>query len=293
MGYFMHDGHNALVGRAKATIRRLLPSRASAAIRRNVLHRKPVLHSLEMHVTDHCNLNCKGCGHFSCVSPELFADPERFDRDMRRLAELFDGIEIISLLGGEPLLHPDVLAFPASARAAFPGAQVHLVTNGLLVPRMPDSFWEELARLDVRLNISDYPIKRDDETIRAKAERFGVDLWYSEARSEFYAIPLDETGACDRRTSFSKCRELANCPFLQDGRIYPCAYAPLAHIMEERFDMRLPVEPADSVDIYGGIDGIGIMEFLARAIPFCRFCDMERLRYFEWDRTSRDVGEWT
>lgn len=277
----------------KQGVRRLLPRSVTTSIRRRVLHRQPVLHSLEVHVTDHCNLNCKGCGHFSCISPRKFTDPEQFDRDMRRLSELLSNIEILSLLGGEPLLHKEVLSFVSSARRAFPMAQVHLVTNGVLLPRMDDAFWRSLAENNVRINISDYPIERDDAYIRSKADEFEVDLWYSDSRSQFYAIPLRESGECDPSRSFASCRELANCPFLQEGRIYPCAYAPLAHIPEERFGMKLPVGEADSIDIYGDVDGLDIMEFLARPIPFCRYCDLDKLRHFDWDQTSRDASEWT
>lgn len=284
---------NAIAG-AKGALRRLLPSSSVAAVRRGVLHRRAVLHSLEMHVTDHCNLNCKGCGHFSCLSTPRFADPDSFDRDMTRLAELLDGIEIVSLLGGEPLLHPDVLRFTASARRAFPRAQVHLVTNGLLLKKMPETFWAGLARDGVRLNVSDYPIERDDEWIRAKGAEAGVDVWFSESRERFYKIPIREAGGCDAAESFAACRQLANCPFLEDGRIYPCAYPPCAHILEERFGVSLPKDPADSIDIHDpSVDGFAIMEFLARPIPFCGRCDLAHLEHFDWGRTARTLDEWT
>jgi MoaA/NifB/PqqE/SkfB family radical SAM enzyme len=287
-------GEESVVTRAKRSLRRILPSSAVAALRRGVLRRRPVLHSLETHVTDHCNLNCKGCGHFSCISPPRFTDPDSFDRDATRLAELFDGIEVFSLLGGEPLLHPDVLCFTASARRAFPRAEVHLVTNGLLLPRMSDAFWEALVSDRVRLNVSDYPIARDDEWIRAKAAETGVELWYSEPRERFYKIPVTEAAAADPAASFGACRMLANCPFLEDGRIYPCAYPPLAHILEARFGVSLPRSDGDSIDIHDPrVDGFAVMEFLARPVPFCGRCDFERLEHFDWGRTARSLEEWT
>lgn len=33
----------------------------------------------------HCNLNCKGCGHFSPLASESFLDLETFENDLRRL----------------------------------------------------------------------------------------------------------------------------------------------------------------------------------------------------------------
>ena len=61
------------------------------AFERHVLHRPPQLHRLLYHVTDHCNLNCKGCTHFSNIAEKHFADPEAYRRDLDRLTEVFSG----------------------------------------------------------------------------------------------------------------------------------------------------------------------------------------------------------
>lgn len=42
-------------------------------------------------IVDHCNLNCKGCGHFSPLAPKSFLDIETFENDLRRLNELLNG----------------------------------------------------------------------------------------------------------------------------------------------------------------------------------------------------------
>ncbi len=72
-------------------------------------------------------------------------------KDLTRLAELFEGIEQMYLLGGEPLLHPEVEAFVREARRIFPATRLSLMTNGILVTRMPESFWETLHATETRL----------------------------------------------------------------------------------------------------------------------------------------------
>ena len=63
----------------------------------------------EIHLCDHCNLNCKGCGHFSPLAQKRFLDPAVFERDCRQLSKLSNRkIELIDLMGGEPLLHPHI-----------------------------------------------------------------------------------------------------------------------------------------------------------------------------------------
>jgi len=63
----------------------------------------------EVHVTDHCNLNCAGCFHFSNISPVSFLDIKQFQNDCEQLSKLTGGkCDRIHLMGGEPLLNPSL-----------------------------------------------------------------------------------------------------------------------------------------------------------------------------------------
>lgn len=64
---------------------------------------------LEFHIADHCNLNCKACEHYSgLVKEPHFPNLKKFTRDFERLHEFIDDIGKIRILGGEPLLNPEV-----------------------------------------------------------------------------------------------------------------------------------------------------------------------------------------
>ena len=66
----------------------------------------------EVHLTEHCNLNCKSCFHFSSRAEEEYLDVTEYEKDCKRLSELFGGVASdILLMGGEPLLHPDIEKF--------------------------------------------------------------------------------------------------------------------------------------------------------------------------------------
>lgn len=45
----------------------------------------------EVHITEHCNLNCKYCFHFSPLAKEEYLTLEEYERDLARLSELFGG----------------------------------------------------------------------------------------------------------------------------------------------------------------------------------------------------------
>lgn len=140
------------------------------------LFTKPELSYLELHLTDHCNLNCKGCGHFSPLADKWFADISVFEKDMQRLAQLFSNITDMRLMGGEPLLHPEMTKFLFASRKYFPKANISVVTNGLLLHKMMNTFWQTCSSQNITIDISVYPIKPDIEKIKKIARNNSVKL---------------------------------------------------------------------------------------------------------------------
>jgi MoaA/NifB/PqqE/SkfB family radical SAM enzyme len=262
--------------------------------RRVVLRRKPVLFHFEVHITDHCNLNCKGCAHFSNLCAPTFADLAEFESDMHRMSGLFSQVEQIYLLGGEPLLHPQVAEFVRVARAIFPRTRISLMTNGLLITRMNGEFWQALADTGVILLCDSYPIDLPVEKIEGLGREYGVKVEWTIPREEFFKIPIDPAGGHDALASFRGCQGFNNCPIIRDGRLYPCAYAAFAEVFRERFAIEgLEVTDADWVSIRDDPDPERVMEFLRSPVPWCANCDMESRSFFRWDRSKREIGEWT
>lgn len=124
----------------------------------------------EVHLTEHCNLNCKGCDNYSPLAEKEFLDIEEFKRDCGRLSELFKGkIEELSLLGGEPLLHPQIADFLEISRKNFPIGEIRIITNGLLLPKMNEKFWENCRKYDIVISPTRYPINFDYEGVEEMA----------------------------------------------------------------------------------------------------------------------------
>lgn len=123
-------------------------------------------------IARHCNLNCKNCTHFSpLVKGKEFLEINLYRNDLERLAQLFGNrVGTIWLIGGEPLLNPDITSFFRISREIFPTTTLTIITNGTLIPKMPASFWECVRDCKVTFNVSVYPIGLDYskvlETIR-------------------------------------------------------------------------------------------------------------------------------
>jgi len=261
------------------------------AFERHVLRKPPQLHRLLFHVTDHCNLNCKGCTHFSNIASPHFADPEAYRRDLERLTQVFSGITEIFLLGGEPLMHPELETFIADTRAAFPGSRINVMTNGLLVPRMRESFWDAMRAADAWLLCDDYPVGATKDAIDSLARTHGVNVEWTDPREEFFKLPIDLEGTQEPADSFRKCRGVMNCPVLRDGRIYPCAYAAFIDIFEERFGVEgIAAGAEDSISL--AEEPYAIMDFLMRPIPWCCHCDFDHKENYEWGHSECTIDEW-
>ena len=264
-----------------------------AFVRRWVKHARPTLYHLDMHITDHCNLNCKGCETYSSLSSPRFASLEVFDRDMTRLAELFESIGQIYLMGGEPLLHPELPAFIRSARKRFPRTKLVLLTNTLLVPRMGDEFFLALRETDCILMCDLYPVGIDIEAVEALCREHGVRLEWTPPVEEFHKVPIDGLGSCDAGRMHLLCKQVANCAIARDGRLYPCQRAAFADIIAERFDMpELNATAADSISLSAVPSGDAAIDFLMQPIPWCAKCDFDAKETYEWARTKRDPSEW-
>lgn len=244
---------------------------------------------LETHLTDHCNLNCKSCMHFSPLSPKKFSDYDAFSRSMQRLKDLFANIRIIRLLGGEPLLHPRVNDFLTTVRSAFPRAEIHLVTNGILLARMTATFWETCAGTGTIVDMTLYPINQDLRSARTAAAAYGVVLCERSA-SQFHFHHMNRKGDSSCTKTFKACSFLKYLDS-DSGRLHMCAASALAPIFNEYFNENLCISEEDSISIFDDITSRNIMNFFDKPISFCRYCSTSKT-LFEWDRSSLKREEW-
>ncbi|WP_049945092.1 radical SAM protein [Butyrivibrio sp. AC2005] len=251
----------------------------------------------EVHLTEHCNLNCKGCFHFSSIADQEFLDYEDYKRDCERLSELYNGkASQILLLGGEPLLHPNIEMFIELTRNCFRNCKLTIVTNGILLPDMPDSFWECCAKNKVSIEPTKYPIKVDYDAIEKKANEMGVDISYfnnGNIEKTLVFQPLDVMGRQNKEDNFYGCYRANNCITLKHGRLYTCIMP--AHVIHfsKRFNEDLPCFENDGIDIYAANSAEEISEFLTRPIEMCRYCDLLNVKKgLKWEVSRHERSEW-
>lgn len=253
-------------------------------------------------VAEHCNLNCKNCGHHSPLAEKEYLDVAEYERDCARLSELFDSeVKYIRLMGGEPLLHPRLTEIMRITREAFRVGKIRIVTNGVLLPSMGEDFWNACRDYRITLSPTEYPIKVDYDMWRTYAETYGVlydDMGLANLDEEsdvklMHRSLIDPTGRYIVEHNYYHCPWANNCLQLRHGRLYTCYQAANVHHLKKYFDLDIHLSERNGVDIYAVKDAYELMTKVNRPIPFCQYCNLDSLGYEEqWEVSRKDRYEW-
>ena len=254
-----------------------------------------MIESLEYHIVNHCNLNCAGCSHFSPLAEHWFVDPNDFEREWKEVAD--SGLEIrrIRILGGEPLLHPELGYMLKCVRCLFPASDINVVTNGILLGKRKAELLPIFNKYYISLTISCYP----DLKLNYKELLSGFPVVEMYDKTGFWNISLHGTADYPKESFFS-CfsSSIAKCNFLKDGRIYPCCVIPnLPHFFEyfeETAAMDLAKIPIEESGITVKDHTVEEIEsFLRTPSDFCAHCNVKRaIEAHPWERTNYQIKEW-
>lgn len=249
----------------------------------------------DVHLTDHCNLNCKSCSHFSPLADVKFADVSKFEKDIARVSYLFPSKKVfkILLLGGEPLLHPDVIKFIFITYKYFPLAERQLVTNGILLLRKEDYFWNVCSKTSTTIYITNYPITLNIKEIKAKAVIHHVKIEIEPEIKEFKKYSFDLSGNQNKILNYLFCGDARRCAQLREGKFYACHQVAYIHHLNKYFGYNMSKVKQDYIDIYATESYKDILKYLRTPLPFCKYCDLKN-RSFNciWGISKKEKQEW-
>ena len=238
----------------------------------------------ETHITEACNLNCRGCSHFSVLAKPKHKDLGEFEREFKRMAEI-EEIGVMRLMGGEPLLNPDFMEYLRIARKYFPNTYIALVTNGILGEKLRPHV-DELNELRIDVTISDYHLDIQNKEIRTQLHEKG----------SLYNISLDPSGQQNRDMAFHFCDiRIHEWYYFMDGRFYPCCIAGTIHDFWRHFGLDWGIKQEDlGIDIFTHT-AEEIEAFLHKPCELCRFCDTIKRQqtYAPFTRSEKKIEEWT
>lgn len=179
---------------------------------------------LEVVTAMHCNLRCRACAYLSPVMPAATVPPAEIQRDLSALARYFHASEV-RVLGGEPLLHPELIPVLQVIRASGVSDTVRVITNGLLLPRIPAAFWSLIDEVSVSM----YPgrqLDRDAAAAAARtAEKHGVRLrmkYFHYFRESYSELGTGDTRLVERIYRTCQMANVWRCSTVLNGYLYRC-----------------------------------------------------------------------
>ncbi len=292
---------------SRKTIREMLNDLENRGVKNSAIHildiqkdksysvesfQKFSLDYLEYHVCDHCNLKCSGCSHFSSlVSGEVFTDFELWKRDMERLHNLIPQIDLIRILGGEPLLHRELSKFIIETRQMYPDANIVMTTNGLLIPKMNSSLIQTLKEMEITVELTLY------QPLVAAGHEL---LEFLRDNDLNYVVLMHGVAEFDRillkRPVYTaleaKKRCLDSCVEFRNGRLFQCPVAAFLPYYNKYYNAELPEETG--LDIYEQLSEKEIRDYLQRPIELCKYCaiPVDTRKKFKWRKIQESENDW-
>lgn len=272
------------------------------------------LMTFEVNVCDHCNMACLMCDHYAQLSEKKFLDLEQYKKDIEQMGKLYDHeVRCISLLGGEPTLHPQLTDIIKLTREQFPNAQLIIMTNGIRLLNNEfingkqnneenyQNFWQICKENRVDITVTVYPIKLDYIKIEEEAKKYGLNIKLS---SDVHAVtPTKQTKITDKhpftlkgnspKEYFVRCLYYNKFNVLKDGKLFMCPVMAHIGILNKKFGTNFSYKDGDFVDIYKAKSWEDFVKYSSSRIPFCRYCDLRNWGPCqEWAPSKKELSEY-
>lgn len=214
------------------------------------------LEFLEVMLIRTCNLSCQGCTTFSDLKYQGYTTWEQgrawLEPWIRRIE-----LEGIGIMGGEPLINPEIREWLIGLRELMPNTQIRFITNGLLLEKHWDvvDLLQQLGNTVLKISQHVYTPELEKTIQRVfdsydwqPVEEYGIKRWSVTNQNRFqiaqpkkflktfrndYADMAPHNN--DPRAAFDLCVQ-KRCPMLHNGRLYKCGTVGLTPELLERYN---------------------------------------------------------
>lgn len=244
--------------------------------------KKPILPQVEMHIMDSCNLNCRGCAHFSPIFENNIPDFSSRIADVEAFARKFGHIFRFAILGGEPFMNKEISRYAEKIREILPDSTIEIITNGILIPNVPDETFEVIRKNDICISISEYaPTHKIIDGIVKRLEKFGIlyDIrGYSGKRKFNIPLSLIKDSKYEKRCISNGCVTIWN------GKMARCPTLMYIDQFNQKFDQNLPNDGVMMLD--EELTGEELILRFSEKVPLCDYCVWNEI---DWDVCGRPV----
>lgn len=242
-----------------------------------------MLEHVEMHIVDACNLNCRGCTHFSPIFEKEIPEFDRRIGDVKELANKQVHIVQFNILGGEPFLNPEIEKYVVECRKILPYTEIVIVTNGLLIPKIKDGVFETIRDNNVKISISEYrPTHQIIDKICDKLEKNSViyNIRPFDTK-EMFNKPL----RIDTNAKYESLCISDGCINIWNGKISRCPTLMFVEEFNKKFSVDLPTEGIMLLE--NCPSGKQLIKELEKRVALCEHCIENKM---DWSVCGREVS---
>lgn len=230
------------------------------------------LDTIEIHVADHCNMNCKNCSMFcGLVKTPKYSNLAQTRNSLYILKGIFKHIKRIRVIGGEPLLNKELDKYLYMIRDIYPYSDIRVITNGILVAEMNDNLITAFKETSSKLVVTSYlPLVKKLDRINDFLKQKGVNYEISEMITDFQKI-YDYSGRQDKELSFNACHWKGACATLYENQIAPCFVPFVIKYLAENFDLN--ISPSGTMELNAdNINKDKIRKLFNTPFDMCQYC---------------------
>lgn len=243
---------------------------------------KGILPHVEMHVADHCNLNCAGCTHFSPIFTNKFPNRKQRIKDVKTLSKKIGVILQFFIMGGEPFLNPEIDQYIEEIREILPDTELWVVTNGLLIPTIKEEVLECLYKNNVGVSVSEYEPTHcmiDKIIDRLETAELSYNIRSFDIKQKFIK-PL----SLKENSQYKNSCISDGCVNIYDGKIARCPTLMYINKFNETFGTSFPNEGIYDLDSCS--TGNDLVSLMQKKVPLCKHCVENEIK---WSRCGSTV----
>ncbi len=189
-----------------------------------------VIGNIDLPITTRCTLNCKHCSNLM----PLYNEKSDFKLEtillgLNKFLECIDLVVRVNVLGGEPMMHPQLVDIIIALNASPKVHHTVLTTNGTIVPK-DERLYKVLQNPKNEVRISEYSqCKKTSIKLQQKLQENGIFFTIKKFGPNDF-IWFDFGGFEERIKSLQELKEqYGKCDVewhsLLDGKLYPCPRA--------------------------------------------------------------------
>lgn len=182
--------------------------------------------AISISVTQRCTLNCEKCVSYTPYLPgKRDRDTQEILSSLNKLTEAVDFIESISLVGGEALIHPDIVYICREAAKNPKIGYIRVITNGNTKPNA--EIYGSISQYVSEINLSDYGVNsKYKEEVKAMCKAYGIIYSSKEFNNDKW---LDLGDFHNRNYEIEKLSKMTkecfftyNCLSMKNSKLYWC-----------------------------------------------------------------------